>query len=131
MRLRSRTWIGIIALLSVLLHAGAIVRHNGVMLGATFQYQALLGDLARICHSAGTTADVPAADLPAIPKPSDAQNGCPLCSGLASAFALIGPEPAAIVLPQPVAPVFHVRAIVVPSATHAVHPPARGPPALA
>ena len=39
--MRSRRWIALVALLGVLLHAGAIVRHHGVMLGATLQYQAL------------------------------------------------------------------------------------------
>lgn len=128
--MRSRRWIGIVALLGVLLHAGALVCHHATMLGATLQHQALLADLAQICHGAGTTASEPAPDLPAIPKPTDAQNGCPLCSGLGFAFALAAPVLAAIVLPA-AAPVFQVRVAAVPSVRPAVHPPVRGPPALA
>ena len=129
--MRSRKWISIVALLGVLLHAGALVRHNATMLGATLQHEALLADLGQICHSAGTTSSVPAAELPTIPQPTDAQNGCPICSGLGMAFALAAPELAAILLPPPAAPVFHADPIDVPEFPYAVHPPARGPPALA
>lgn len=129
--MRLRKWIGIVALLGVLLHAGAIVRHNGVMVAATFQYHALVADLAQICHGAVTGADAPAADLPAIPKPSDAQTGCPICSGFGAAFALLAPAPAVVVLRAPIAPAFHFREVLVLSTPHAAHPPARGPPALA
>ena len=52
--MRSRRWIAVVALLGVLLHAGALVRHHATMLGATLDHQALLADLGRICHSAGT-----------------------------------------------------------------------------
>lgn len=129
--MRSRRWIAIVALLGVLLHAGALVRHHATMLGATLDHQALLADLGQICHSAGTTSSVPAADLPAIPQPTDAQNGCPVCSGLGSAVALVAPELAAIALPAPVPPAFHADPIDISEFPHAIHPPVRGPPALA
>lgn len=129
--MRSRRWIALVALLGVLLHAGAIVRHHGVMLGATLQYHTLVTELAQICHSAGTTAEAPSADLPAIPKPSDAQSGCPICSGLGSAVALATPEFTGIVLSPPMLAVFQADPIAVPQLPHAIHPPARGPPALA
>ena len=87
--MRSRKWISILALLGVLLHAGAIVRHNAAMTGATFQYQALLTGLAQICHGSTTAAtSLAAAELPFVPQPTDAQNGCPICSGLSAAVAL-------------------------------------------
>jgi hypothetical protein len=74
---------------------------------------------------------VPAADLPQLPVPTDVQHACPLCSGLASAFALVPPQPplmrtlgagdAPILLPTP----------YIPISRHTPCPPARGPPSLA
>ena len=112
--MRSRRWISVLALLGVLLHAGAIVRHNAVMTGATFQYQALLTGLAQICHGSGTGDALVAAELPYVPRPSDAQNGCPICSGLSAAVALIAPELAGIFVPAPVAMAFHADRSCVP-----------------
>lgn len=130
--MRSRRLISFVALLGVLLHAGALVRHSTTMLGALLQHQALVTDLAQICHSAGTTTTVADAELPIVPKPTDAQYGCPLCSGMGAAFALVAPTLAAIMLPPPAAPpALHADATSIPESPRAVHPPARGPPALA
>ena len=52
--MRARRWISIFALFGVLLHAGAIVRHNAAMTGAALQYQALVTGLAELCHGSGT-----------------------------------------------------------------------------
>ena len=52
--MRSRSWVSILAVLGVLLHAGAIVRHNAAMAAASLQYQALVAGLSQICHGAGT-----------------------------------------------------------------------------
>ena len=90
--MRLRGWISVFAMLGVLLHAGALVRHHGVMLGAVLQYHALVSDLAEFCHGADNASRSPA-DLPSIPKPSDAKNGCPICSGQSPAFAVIAPAP--------------------------------------
>jgi hypothetical protein len=129
--MRSRKWISILALIGVLLHAGAIVRHNAAMTGANLQYQTLLNGLSQICHSATSGKDLAAAELPFVPKPTDAQNGCPICSGLSSAVALTAPEPAAVFDPTPVAIAFRFDTNGVPDAGHPVCPPARGPPAFA
>jgi hypothetical protein len=129
--MRSRKWIGILALLGVLLHAGAIVRHNATMTGATFQYQALLTGLAQICHGSGTGGAIDASDLPYVPRPSDAQNGCPICSGLSPALALATPQSETVAAPAPAAVEFYVDTHCVPDSGHAVCPPARGPPAVA
>ena len=123
--MRSRKWISVLALLGVLLHAGAIARHNAAMTGATFQYQALLTDLAQLCHGS-TAGDVLArAELPYVPKPTDAQNGCPLCSGLSPAIALLPPQPEFVFARAPVAVAFHPDARCTPefSATRSVPPP--------
>lgn len=125
-----RRWINILAVFAVLVHAGALVRHHAVMLSANTQHQALLADLGMICHGGGGTERLAAADLPVIPQPSDAQNGCPVCAGLTAAFAI--PDLAL----APVAPVAYARAqsvrfvpVVVSALTVTRHPPSRGPPA--
>lgn len=127
--MRSRKWISVLALLGVLLHAGAIARHNAVMTGAAFQYQALLTGLSQICH--GSATRVAAAELPFVPRPSDAQNGCPICSGLSPAVALSAPWLEVASVAVPVAIAFHPDARCTPDSGHAVCPPARGPPAAA
>ena len=129
--MRARRWISVLALLGVLLHAGAIVRHNAAMTGATFQYQALLTGLAQVCHGSATGDALAAAELPFVPRPSDAQNGCPICSGLAAAVALPAPESAGVFVPPPIAIAYHADPHCVLHSGHAVCPPARGPPAVA
>ena len=125
-----RWWISLLAVLGVLLHAGALVRHNAVMAGAHLQHQALVADLQVICHSGGPGAAGPA-DLPQIPRPFDAEKGCPLCSGVASAVALTGPDPVCLgaeLHSSPFEPPVFVASL------HAVPgrllPPARGPPGI-
>ncbi|MFM9846148.1 MAG: DUF2946 family protein [Hyphomicrobiaceae bacterium] len=126
-----RRWINILAVFAVLLHAGALVRHHAVMLNADTQHQALLADLATICHGGGGTQRLAATDLPAIPQPSDAQNGCPLCAGVTTAFVIAHQAQA------PAAPIVYARAhtfghvqFVVSDLTETRHPPSRGPPAV-
>lgn len=127
--MRSRTWICLMALIGVLLHAGALARHNGVMVSAQMQHQALVADLHQLCNPAAGPVDP--ASLPSVPRPSDAQNGCPVCSGLAA--PLIVPAPHMVALraslgqPDHPAPI----AAVLSELPRSLHPPARGPPSLA
>ena len=123
-----RRWVSIVALLGVLLHAGAIVRHNAAMLGAQLEHQALLAGLSRICHGMGAAGESQPVDLPAIPAPTERPNGCPICSGMASAFALAGPD--TILLEPPYQAVLTVgeRVVTIPRTFVLVRPPTRGPP---
>lgn len=126
-----RRWISLLALLGVLWHAGALVRHNAVMAGAHLQHQALVTDLQVICHSGGPGAAEPA-NLPHIPRPYDVEFGCPICSGVASAFALIGPEPVVLTAElssKQIEPPVLVASLAV--APERLLPPARAPPATA
>jgi hypothetical protein len=125
-----RRAIGYLLVLGVLLHAAALVRHNAVMLEAHALRAALIADLMVICHPSGASRTDPAG-LPDVPLPTDAQNGCPVCSGLAFALALPAPDltPRFVAFDPP-----RLRPAIV--ATHhplprAVLPPSRGPPALA
>ena len=127
--MRLRGWISVFAMLGVLLHAGALVQHHGVMLGV-LQYHALVSDLAEFCHGADNASRSPA-DLPSIPKPSDAKNGCPICSGQSPAFAVIAPAPLDVPAPATAGIYWHFPAYSFATHHHPVWPPARGPPALA
>jgi hypothetical protein len=126
--MRSRRLIGIVALLGVLVHAGALVRHNGMMLGALLQYQGLVADLTAMCHGSGTPAD---ADLPFLPRPTGAEFGCPICSGVVAAFALAPVEVAEIAPRLPGAHRQPPRLTASASVERLGLPPGRGPPALA
>jgi hypothetical protein len=126
--MRFRWWIHVLAAFGVLLHAGALARHNGVMLGYALQSDALAADLTAICHG-GTTANAPGSNLPGAPAP--ASPSCPICMGLAPVAAL----PAAADLASPPVTEVALRLPVTPAGLaqipYAACPPARGPPALA
>jgi hypothetical protein len=127
---RLRRWISIVAMMGVLLHAGLLVRHSLAMADAARQYHAILADLASLCRAGQGDDAVPASHLPQLPQPADGA-GCPICSGLVSAFAILGPQPAA--LPRPNATAIELFSVAVAAAEplRTAHPPARGPPARA
>jgi hypothetical protein len=126
-----RRWISVVALVGVLLHAGAIVRHNASMLGALLRHQALLTDLAQICHrDSGGDARL-TADLPVVPMPSDAQKGCPICSGLAPLFGLTAPAVTWLLKRAHEAAHQPIAVAALPVQPRTALPQARGPPSLA
>jgi hypothetical protein len=127
--MRLRGWLGVVAALSVLLNAGALVRHDLVMGAAGWQARTLLADIAgSLCRAAADTRQ-PADTAPArAPAPSDVPAVCPVCLGLAAAFIL------AHALHEPQAPPTGAR-IADPAAEAAppalprtARPPVRGPP---
>jgi hypothetical protein len=122
-----RKLIGIFAIMSVLLHAGALVRHNALMLNATLQYQDIVDSLTAMCHGAGTSSDT---ELPYIPRPNGAEFGCPICAGAVSAVAVVDSPPALIAWPHPQGwdPPSFIE--IVTEADPWSRPPVRGPPAV-
>jgi hypothetical protein len=117
-----------LATLAVLVHGGALVRHNGVMLGAHLEHAALTADIGALCQSGAATDASQLGELPSIPKPTDAQHGCPVCSGQCPVFALEAPvAPAPVVLAVACQWQASPRSSLAP-ATHPVCPPARAPP---
>lgn len=82
--------ISLVAVLGVLLHAGLLVRHNGVMLDAAFDQVALSFAQGIICHSDGMQ--------PGSGKPGHSGKlaNCPVCLGATAAAAILPPL---IVLP--------------------------------
>jgi hypothetical protein len=122
--------IGLLALVAVLLHATAVVRHSLFMATQHASEQALVADLGVICH-ADQSGDSSATDTaPASPAQSPAST-CPICAGLTAAFVLAG-NPAHL-LPPVRGPPLRVSLLpdtLVPASATALLPPVRGPPAV-
>ena len=137
-----RRCTGVIAILGVLLHALAIVRHHAVTLPGLWSAEDALqsdrvlafgalpicrGNPAALARGSDATGDSPARS----PSKSKQGSPCPVCSGGLSGYALASsattvallPDTGAIGLP---APPDHER-----DAARGVRPPARGPPAPA
>jgi hypothetical protein len=107
----------------VLLHAGLLVRHNGVMLDAAFDRLALaFAGGAIICHGDGVQ---PSTDGP---SHHGKLQTCPVCVAATAAVAIL-PSLVAI---KATASAYRLR--IVSNDTHAVppptdlRPPSRGPP---
>ena len=128
--MRLRRWISIVAVMGVLLHAGFLVRHSLAMADASRQYHAILADLGSLCRASAGEERIPTSDLPQLPPPSDA-TGCPICTGLVTAFALADPQPAALAVPTAIATQRFSVAVAAVRPLRTAHPPARGPPANA
>jgi hypothetical protein len=128
--MRLRQWIGMIAVFGVLLHAVAVVRHHGLMLGVHLQYQALVSDLSGICHGGRSIVAETSADLPYVPKPSDAQNGCPICSGQAPAYTVVSIDLVEVPATTSARISWNELRFSKPYHHDLTWPPARGPPAL-
>lgn len=121
--MRFRRWIGVLAVFSVLLHAGLLIRHNSsILLASMSDAFALYGNA--ICYVE------PSDSQPDLPTP-DNTSKCPICAGAAPAVATL----------DIAIPVIETSSIFVPTPTFepetnagtlpAVCPPSRAPPALA
>lgn len=121
-------WPAIIAMLGVLLHAAALVRHHGVMLDAYLEYQELVAGLTAICHGDPDAAASSPADFPGYPNPSNALKDCPVCSAQAPTFAVAAPQ--SLETPVRLAARADRPELARSPCTqpHPVCPPARGPP---
>jgi hypothetical protein len=126
--MRLRKWTAIVALLGVLLHAGTLVRHHGIMLSAQLLEQALASGLAAICHGDESAASDARAGLPGGPNPSKSPGDCPVCAGHAPVFAVAAPDRLATPVRFAVMARWCEPERTHPALRHAVCPPARGPP---
>jgi hypothetical protein len=127
--MRLRRWTAVAAVLGVLLHALALVRHHGIMLDAQLLEQALASGVSFCLGDADTASSH--AGLPGIPKPSDAQSGCPICTGHAPAVALVASDFLTVPLRFAMPARWHEPERIVLASPHAVCPLPRGPPASA
>ncbi|PPC87957.1 MAG: hypothetical protein CTY31_07855 [Hyphomicrobium sp.] len=139
-----RRIVSLVALLSVILHAYALVGHNAMMVQASLSLPttssaqssilAQIDSLSIICRAYPGT-DVDAAQSASMHQKNPGQNhnnassSCPVCSGIAIGHAVIPP-------PLVVVQLLRGYSVIEPSAhvaiTHlarAALPPARGPPA--
>ena len=123
--MRTRQWISFVALLSMLLHAGFLVRHNNSIVAAAL-HGIFAYDLTALC-GVGPTDQNP--DLPDLPTPVNSK--CPICMGAAPAVALLAAD--IIISDKPVlsAPKLDVIADLILPRLEAVRPPSRAPPFLA
>jgi hypothetical protein len=129
--MRAKRWISVLAVLGVLVHAAAIVRHSTGLTSAAFQYLTLRADLGLLCHSAATANVAADAGLPGIPPPKDGQDCCQVCCSPGSAVALLAPDSASLFIPSVEAVSVGTAQYGAPQPSHAACPPARGPPAFA
>lgn len=127
-----------LAMLGVLLHAVALVRHNGAMLDMAFAMTVADGAGGFICRSKpqkpGVAIMTPRPADPAGDMSEEPQSGkmtCPVCSGIASLHALPAPDLDFVAAQL----TFETRHLVVAEAhtsgLHAVCPPSTGPPRTA
>jgi hypothetical protein len=127
--MRRGIFISIVAIVSMLVHAGMVARHNVLMMPLTAEVQdPLLGQIV-ICHSGGPLGQSTDSNpfLPKLPDPQKAS--CPLCCGLGPLVAVLasGPGEAGIhaIAPVQYKPASEHAAVL----GHAIDvPPSRGPP---
>jgi hypothetical protein len=95
-----RTWVGLLAVVGVLLHAAVVVRHASRMLpamGSPGLTGTLATDMALICRSGVTTGTEQA---PANAPGKGTAEVCPVCAGLVTPFALAAVELPAVAVPD-------------------------------
>jgi hypothetical protein len=121
--------IGVVAIIGVLLHAAALVRHHASMVAMPAAERALLADLGgAICNAAGGASVKDGAEVPDAPShPGGAD--CPICMGLASAYLPAAPPCVSAPLKTPLDATWPWSEQVVDRIV-ALHSFARGPPAV-
>jgi hypothetical protein len=124
----ARRWIGCLAIIGMLLHAGLFVRHTAMMLGGALASAALAAAFGEICSGASGSARSPDSALPQ--NPASRQNHCPDCLGFAGA-ALLPPTLPFYVTFYSIASDTVFSAAAVSSADVPLWPPGQGPPAIA
>jgi hypothetical protein len=131
--MRSRRWISWIAVAAILLHTAAISRHSLILFqAASAEIATATADAGFICHTdASVSENGWAQELPGKNKGSPSKP-CPICLGLASAYALTASEAPVFRVPQAV-----FQKVALPqeaehgTAASFLLPLTRGPPSLA
>lgn len=126
-----RRWLTILAVFGVVLHAGLVARHNGMMVTAKLDHQSLVTALSVLCHGLGPSAGADAAvETPFIPMPGSTEP-CPACGALCAMAAAPVPDQVMAEVRQNEASVrIFRRAMLLADATAGRRPPPTGPPAL-
>lgn len=119
-----------LAVVGVLMHAVAAVRHHTLMLNAFSHHAELVASLSVICHNDGSVTRLPASEVPTIPQPAENQASCPVCLGMLASFVPPSPPASPISCGELVAMVqFFARSESISTRLASVNPPTRGPPA--
>lgn len=125
--------VGLIAIVSVLLHAFAIVRHHAVMMTDALPRSQVAAALDRLplCGSNSGASTLDFGSSSEQDEPSQRSAPCPVCCGSLAVYAVAPSLFAFLVLP-------HAGPLEPPAAPdrpreseRRTHPPARGPPATA
>lgn len=127
--MRTRHWVSIVAVVSVLLHAGLLVVHNTAMLAAMTQPASVL-EFSAICSNGHATKLTPAQN-PGLPVPAKNASHCPACIGAAPVVAVLGDDAWQYHAPPVAAAEFPVLADSGASRSGAALPPVRAPPSHA
>lgn len=129
-----RRVIAVLALLGVLLHSAAVVRHHALMTARLSEAAlvAMLSELGVICHTetaqdnqSGTAAGDGRS------APGNAGQSCPICSGLASLFLISPPAGPIVALSLPLGAAYDPEPDQRITQFKRIRPPGRGPPSLA
>lgn len=117
--------ISLVAVLGMLVHAGLLVRHNGMMLDAAFDRIALIFAGQIICHDADGTTKL-SENLPH--HPSGKMPNCPVCMGALAGAAILPPMIAFPAIAMPRARPMAIAAQRLAMGTRGIRPPTRAPP---
>jgi hypothetical protein len=118
--------ISLVAVIGVLLHAGLLVRHNGIMLDAAFDRLALSFAGGVICHGDGSGMQ----PAPGTPSHSGEMANCQVCVGAMAGAAIL--PPLAVLPGSGLALPVHAAEADQHIGQHPgdVRPPSRAPPAI-
>ncbi len=130
-----RRFVVAFAVIGVLLHAFALVRHAGIQTSRAFaaasnEVQRLQADLGVICH-APAGDETPASQPAGGSLPSNEGSSCPVCSKLCAAVAFPGPTPLTVFLPLLPLQKLQLALDVRVEKLKQIRPQGRGPPAYA
>ena len=128
--MRGKRWPTYLALLGVLLHASLVVQHGSASLARSLDHEMHVAALGVICHG-GAAVPVPASDIPSLPQPKTDWSFCPLCAGLAPAFAILGETTFDVRRPVPASVRVAIRSEAIQIRMAVLRPPPRGPPRVA
>lgn len=125
--MKRRRAIAFLAIIGVLFHAAAVVRHGVMMLSLTAAPAAhsLAADLTVICHGAVEAAEDGKGTTGA---PGTVAKHCPLCTTGAAAASLAVPEIFELAAPALAATHQFIRVDIRSEQLKRIRPPGRGPP---
>ena len=121
--MRFRRWIEVLAVFSVLLHAGFLIHHNTSVLQTSVS-DAFAFEARAFCYVGSSDSQ------PKLPAP-DNTTKCPICAGAAPTVATLDIGIPAIEAPSISAPTLAFMPEIIVGTIPSVCPPSRAPPSFA